>query len=279
MKLLNLGCGNRYHKDWTNVDFVSKDQHVIAHNLLKGIPFENNSFDAIYNSHVLEHFTKQDGINFIRECFRVLKPGGIIRIAVPDLEMIVKYYLSNLEKAKKGDEEAAHNYDWMMLELFDQTVRNQSGGYMAQYLYQKELPNEEFIYNRLGEEVRQIRTNYLNNLAKTPATQSHYKKSISRFFRASTYISRLKNIFAVKKNEVEEKYKSIGRFRSGGEIHQWMYDSYSLTKVLCENSFIHPEQKTAFESKIPDWNKFQLESKDGVVFKPDSLFIEAIKPS
>ena len=42
MELLNLGCGTRFHPSWTNVDFVSTGNNVIAHNLLNGIPFEDN---------------------------------------------------------------------------------------------------------------------------------------------------------------------------------------------------------------------------------------------
>jgi predicted SAM-dependent methyltransferase len=51
-KLLNLGCGKRFHKDWVNLDFVSNNPSVSAHNLLNGIPFENDAFDVVYHSHV-----------------------------------------------------------------------------------------------------------------------------------------------------------------------------------------------------------------------------------
>ena len=67
MKYLNLGCGSHYSTatEWTNLDFTSLDNNVIAHNLLIGIPFEDNSFDLVYHSHVLEHFSKEDGETFI----------------------------------------------------------------------------------------------------------------------------------------------------------------------------------------------------------------------
>lgn len=133
MKLLNLGCGSHYHKEWTNIDFVSKNEDVIPHNLLNGIPFPNNDFDVIYHSHVLEHFQKEDGYKFLKECFRVLNYNGIIRVAVPDLEIIVKEYLKNLQLAIQGNLEAKFNYEWIKLELFDQMVRNESGGEMKNY--------------------------------------------------------------------------------------------------------------------------------------------------
>jgi predicted SAM-dependent methyltransferase len=93
MKLLNLGCGNRYHPDWTNVNFTSTGDGVIAHNLTQGIPFPDNYFDVVYHSHVLEHFPKAQAEDFIKDCYRVLCPQGILRVVVPDLEEIARTYL------------------------------------------------------------------------------------------------------------------------------------------------------------------------------------------
>ncbi len=93
MKYLNLGCGNRFDPNWINIVFFAYDKCVIQHNLHLGIPFPDNSFEMVYHSHLLEHFLKQDAAKFLIECFRVLKPGEIIRIAVPDLEAITKLYL------------------------------------------------------------------------------------------------------------------------------------------------------------------------------------------
>lgn len=104
MKLLNLEFGSTFHKDLINIDYVTNSEYILSHDLLKGIPLDHSSMDVIYHSHVLEHFSKKDGVNFIKECFRVLKRGGVIRIAVPDLEAIVKEYINNLESASCGDE-------------------------------------------------------------------------------------------------------------------------------------------------------------------------------
>src|SRR5665213_2847022 len=98
-KMLNLGCGEQHHPAWVNVDFVSQDPTVILHDLTKGIPYPDNSFEVVYHSHVLEHFTRSDARKFIQECFRVLKPNGVLRIAIPDLEQIVRNYTTFLEPA------------------------------------------------------------------------------------------------------------------------------------------------------------------------------------
>lgn len=101
---LNLGCCNRYCLGWTNVDCVSHSSAVISHDLSKGIPFKDASFQVVYHSHLLEHFSKNCGQGLLLECFRVLKPGGIIRVAVPDLERIVREYLNAFEDAARNSE-------------------------------------------------------------------------------------------------------------------------------------------------------------------------------
>ena len=124
---LNLGCGYRFNSQWTNVDFISTGKDVTAHDLTKGVPFANNTFKLVYHSHLLEHFPKTQAESFIRECYRVLKPQGVLRIVVPDLEQIARIYLTAVEKADSSPEWAA-NYEWILLELLDQMVRNKRGG-------------------------------------------------------------------------------------------------------------------------------------------------------
>ena len=281
MKYLNLGCGQRFHPEWVNVDFASSNKNVIAHNLLNGIPFNPNEFDVVYHSHTLEHFSKEDGKKFMSECYRVLKPTGIIRVAVPDLEQIVKNYLKYMEGALQGNLESFYNYEWIMLEMYDQTVRTQSGGEMAKYFYQDEIKNEQFVYSRVGEVGKNIRQRYLDS--KNKKVREYIFKPeplLKRIVNPSTYIRKVKNIFF--KNEFAEieknkKYNDIGRFRLGGEIHQWMYDRYSLLKLLTDMGFFEVTVKTAFDSNIPKWNSYELESKGGIIYKPDSLFMEAFK--
>lgn len=274
MRLLNLGCGNNFHKDWTNIDFVSSSEHVINYNLLDGIPADNNSTDVIYHSHVLEHFSKSDGIKFLQECYRVLKVGGILRIAVPDLETIVKEYLQNLELAVSGDEKAMLNYEWITLELFDQMVRNKSGGYMADYLHREDLPNEDYVYKRIGMEGKKISDSFLKKDLENLSNSNQsfkIKKILSGIKR------RFKNYYKKKLNKSQSKALKIGQFRLGGEIHQWMYDRYSLSQVLKKVGFKEVKICSAFESDIKNWNSYQLDVVNGEIRKPDSLFVEAKK--
>jgi predicted SAM-dependent methyltransferase len=131
---LNLGCGCRYHPDWINIDIAPQRPEVIQNDLSHGIPLPDASCDVVYHAAVLEHLRRSDAEAFLAECYRVLKPEGIVRVGVPNLEKICQLYLSRLTAALIGEKTADHDYDWIMLELFDQIVREKGGGGMLVYL-------------------------------------------------------------------------------------------------------------------------------------------------
>lgn len=88
---LHLGCGWRnFGEDWIHID-GGEYPHVKYHDITK-LPFDNNSVDLIYASHVFEYFNREEGLEVLRGWYRVLKKGGILRIAVPDFEAIAKLY-------------------------------------------------------------------------------------------------------------------------------------------------------------------------------------------
>jgi len=249
MKMVNLGCGNRFHKDWINLDFRSNSDKVIAYDLLGKLPFEDNTIDVVYTSHVLEHFSKYNATEFLAECYRILKPNGIIRVVVPDLEQIIKNYIKFLDGAKKGDVDSQEKYNWTMLELFDQMVRNHSGGEMLNYWKQNPMPQEEFVIQRTGSEVK----NVLDIIKKNPNNK-------------------------LIKGPINRNAEEIGKFRLSGEIHQWMYDEYSLGKLLEKTGFKEFKKVMANESQIINFNSYFLDiEQNKATRKPDSLFMEAIK--
>jgi predicted SAM-dependent methyltransferase len=115
------------------------------------LPFGDNECDAVYHSHVLEHLRPEEAARLLAECFRVLKPGGTLRIAVPDLEGIARHYLHTLETAA-NDPAASADHEWMTVELLDQMVRTRSGGQMRHYFENEHLPNRPFIRSRIGSD-------------------------------------------------------------------------------------------------------------------------------
>ena len=93
MKKLHIGCGNRYIPGFVHID-VRKLPHVhYVASADKLDMFDDNSVDLIYSCHVLEHFGRQQIEHVLKEWHRVLKPGGILRLAVPDFEKLVEVYL------------------------------------------------------------------------------------------------------------------------------------------------------------------------------------------
>jgi len=268
LNYLNLGCGNKFHKDWINVDMASNSPEVIAANLIKGIPFPDNTFDVVYHSQVLEHFPKDKAPGFIKECFRVLKPGGIIRVVVPDLENIVDEYKKFLnENIENPTELSASNYDWIMLELYDQTVRTYSGGQMADYLRQPDIINEDYVLDRIGFIGANIRNSFLGKTGR-----NNEKKSLFSRVKSSG-----RNILRNISNKLGSEKSKVGAFRMGGEIHMWMYDRYSLSRLLKNCGFSEVAVKSPFESAIPNWQDYELDVKGDLVYDPKSLFIEAVK--
>lgn len=279
---LNLGCGGRFRDDWVNVNFTSTGPGVIAANLGKGIPFPDGSFDVVYHSHVLEHFKKTAAAEFLNECFRVLRPNGVIRVVVPDLEAIARNYLVALEQAKTGIEGWDHNYEWMLLEMYDQVVRNQPGGEMARYFYKETIPNEQFVIDRCGAEVRNIisegRKNKIGDQTITQSESAALPSKFRSFFSLLRQPHLWKGYLLRRLLGDELEALQIGRFRLSGENHQWMYDSYSLGRLLLASGFKDVAICKASESYIPNWVSYNLDTEaDGSVYKPDSFFIEALK--
>lgn len=279
MKYLNLGCGDRFHPSWTNINFISTGEGVIAHDLKHGIPFPDNSFDAVYHSHVLEHFPKEEAEPFIRDCYRVLRPQGVLRVVVPDLEQIAKMYLYSLEKASNGSEEWEQNYQWMLLEMYDQTVRNQTGGEMLKFLSQPDLSNQTFVVQRCGGEVQNLIA-VTQNISPPLSSEKFIVKLVKGIYRIFRYHNyRRQAILRLILTRQELDALRIGQFRQSGEIHQWMYDHYSLSVLLKKVGLVTVTQRTAYDSFIPNWIGFNLDTEpDGAIYKPDSLYIEAIKP-
>ena len=125
MSKVNVGCGNKAIAGWKNYDnsmsvllakvpFVAWilrkmgileegnikliesviKNGVLYANASKRIPEPNHSADALYCSHVLEHFDVEEAKLFLKEALRVLKHGGVLRISVPDLKKIVDDYVA-----------------------------------------------------------------------------------------------------------------------------------------------------------------------------------------
>lgn len=148
---LNIGSGPTGLSNWINLDwgllpFLSKLPWAIKFLVMIGLlpagyrvkwptqlrlvdcrkklPFSNDSVDFIFTSHFIEHLNRYDLISLISECWRVLRPGGTIRISVPDLELLASKYLAgdktyfmNLEERTVSNDKLQNTAD-LFLEQF-----------------------------------------------------------------------------------------------------------------------------------------------------------------
>jgi SAM-dependent methyltransferase len=112
---LHLGCGATTPAGWVNVDgslgarlakwrplrpllralgvfAIDWDPSIVVHDLRRPLPWPDRAAAAIYSCHTLEHLSRDDGRRLLHECRRVLRPGGVIRIAVPDVAQLIGEY-------------------------------------------------------------------------------------------------------------------------------------------------------------------------------------------
>lgn len=115
MLKLNLGCGDQVVEGWVNVDYalgarlastpilgaavrklklfeMQWNPEIRIHDLTRPLPWPDATVDVCYTSHTVEHMSRDDGLRLVREAFRVLKPGGVLRVVVPDVHAIVERY-------------------------------------------------------------------------------------------------------------------------------------------------------------------------------------------
>lgn len=157
---VNLGCGLAVAKGWINIDGslnaliasfpavfypvayslsgahahyskaeycqLLRDYVFVHHDLSRNIPFKTETVDYIFSSHFFEHLYRKQGMGFLRECHRVLRSGGVLRLSIPDLKYAVLLYQAGQKKEMLenyffledvGSQFSRHKYmyDWEMI--------------------------------------------------------------------------------------------------------------------------------------------------------------------
>lgn len=267
---LNFGCGNRFSADWVNIDFHSESKFVQRVNLLNAFPFPDNHFDVVYSSHVLEHFDQNQGLFLISESFRVLKPGGIIRIVVPDLEGSCREYLRILSMDESAPDKQKL-YTWIVIELLDQLVRSHRSGLMGAFKQQiTEARDADFIsyvISRTQSEGSQVSDNpSLSQKIKRITPTKVYTKLIYLYLNA---VSKL----------IPKNIRSMVFVETAiGERHRWMYDRYGLYLLFQKIGFAEIQSLSYNESAIPNFNLYQLDcGPSGEAYKHNSIYFEGKK--
>lgn len=91
---LQLGAGEHPREGWLNTDLhgYGRGDELVYLDVRRRFPIPDASFDVVYSEHMLEHLTYAEGQRCLRECLRVLKSRGRIRIATPSLERLAALY-------------------------------------------------------------------------------------------------------------------------------------------------------------------------------------------
>jgi SAM-dependent methyltransferase len=105
VRRLHLGCGPVTPPDWINVDVVDRPGVDICGDVLDGLPLDDGSVDYISSQHVLQELELYDQERALRELRRVLKPGGVLRLCLPDFELAIAAY-------RRGDREYFGVWSW-----------------------------------------------------------------------------------------------------------------------------------------------------------------------
>ena len=99
---LQIGCGSNVIDGWLNTDIGPKNEEIMYMDATKPFPFEDETFGFVFSEHLFEHLPYYGGFKMLNECYRVLKPGGVIRMSLPTLNFLVDLFL-NKEKEENKD--------------------------------------------------------------------------------------------------------------------------------------------------------------------------------
>jgi predicted SAM-dependent methyltransferase len=91
IKKMQIGCGKNLLEGWLNTDLIHSAT-VVYLDAGQSFPAETETFDFIYSEHLFEHLNVEQQINMLNEGYRILKKGGIMRIAMPNLEFLYNIY-------------------------------------------------------------------------------------------------------------------------------------------------------------------------------------------
>jgi SAM-dependent methyltransferase len=143
VKAMNLGCGLSIAPGWINIEnspnarlskyplvrrtlrklgvlsehhyAVNWPKSVEIHDLKKRLPYPDSTIDYAYTSHFLEHLALNDAERLVGEVFRVMKPGGVFRVVVPDLALGARQYLEALQSDPQNVRAAPEFLNWLQL--------------------------------------------------------------------------------------------------------------------------------------------------------------------
>lgn len=153
MKRLHFGCGQNKLNGWVNADILYGSEFVF--DLTQNWPFLDEEFDFVYSEHVLEHFGPEQGRFVLSEAYRVLKSGGVMRIAMPCLDNLISWYSKTKNREWESGQEWIQKFGYngvfdTSCDMFNAAVRD----WGHKYIYNKEKIKTIFptaVFKQIGE--------------------------------------------------------------------------------------------------------------------------------
>lgn len=271
-RFLNIACGDTFVEDefWTNIDFTSHSPKIKKANILNGLPYKDNTFDVVYSSHFIEHIPI-DSVNlFLKDVYRIMKPGGLLRIVTPDLEFLNNEYKKNL------DLKFFNKANFITTLILDQCVRTAAGGKLKLDMdsFHNTNDKEMIEYTKLligPDAFKYIKLDDANLLKKI---YIKIKKDPKFLLNVISMIRIKFFLFFLPKS-----FKSLNvSTASIGEKHMWLYDFNSLSDFLNNSSFNNIKKVDFDASSYYKYIFSELDIKDGLPRKGiHQLFVEAYK--
>jgi len=273
-------------KEWTNVMFcvipMPPMEGVYYRDITQPLDLPDETFDAVNAYHVFEHMTPQQGRNFAAEIFRVLKPGGIFRVSVPDLEHICRQYLNYLERSLQDPSiQNIQIYQWTVMEMIDQAVREKSGGLMLETIASGQY-DKAYIKQRYGDVFRP----FLESLRRSDAKEE--QPLIQKNFIQRVYSLTPEKLYRGVVHRAKKLFRRIAPGKQGDRVFspretkeavRWMYDRFSLRLLVEKTGFMECAQKTFKDSDIPHWERYNLDKSNYGDYAIDpSVYVECKKP-
>lgn len=246
-------------RDWNNLKASAfpypSDDNVRFHDIRRSLPLPSDTFDVVYANGVLEHLTPAEAARAAQEFARVLKPGGLARVVVPDLEESARRYLAALEACVSNASEAnVRSYTWEVIALLDQFVRTKSGGLMREAVKKGAFESEELRARRGGLLQRwklMVRPGrylaYRHGSAGLGGERSPAWRSIRS--RDLTYGLRRWATRLIRRGDPRKTL----------EAHRWMHDRVSLQLLLEGSGFVEYAVRDFDESAIPNWREYDFD--------------------
>lgn len=268
--LVNIACGNSYVDGWVNLDYAPVSPAVKQANLLGRLPLEDAVADVVYSSHFLEHIPRRRVPGFLTECFRVLKPGGQIRLVLPDLEELCREYL------RQRDAGAHEKADFVVLEMLDQCVRTESGGELGAFFGRLSRTGSSgmsaYVAARTGDDPSNVPSD--SHISSWRRVLEALRQPTRIWGRLERFYCRALTLF-LPSAFLEQNVS----FAGVGERHAWIYDFHTLSNLLKHAGFVSIQKMSFNHSGIVGFPLCPLDVTDlGQPRKGlESMYIEARK--